>query len=167
MTQTLLSNMNPDAFEPPLQLFWRSALYDELCDLEDRIFPAPPGRAPQDRTDEDEWIAFMDGFLSRIPPQATVLDDVAWEPLPRSAGAQALLRRLRQSQSALGQLPTPGEAHSPPGGVLPSHSVLLPMLLRRRLEYLLDFQALPMIWIRSVQTHRDRVTAKRPPRPPL
>jgi hypothetical protein len=163
-----LSNRNADNFtDMPMRVFWRSEIFDELCALEDALFSEDPKRAPGEFADDDEekWLAYMDDFLSKIPAEVIAVQDAALQTLPKSIFATTLRRRIRQAQSVLGPLPTPGSEHYPPAQVLPSHAVLLPWHLRQRLEYLLDFQSVPMVWIRTIQTHGEKVTAKRPQGP--
>lgn len=162
-----LSNMNPDDFPEPMMARWRSAVYDELCALEDLLFPDPPKRAPQDRLSDEAWEDFIETFMSAIPDSAETVQDVAFGSMPKTAASQALHRRIRQSQAALGPLPNHWMEVVPQTKVLPSHAVLVPLRLRPRLVMLLDHQYMPMVWTRAISTHLQKVTAERPPRAPV
>ncbi len=167
--QVLLSNANPDNFDMPMRLFWRSEVYDELCRLEDMLFPEELKRTPRDFKDDDvgKWLQFMDDFLDHIPAEVAVVSEWSDQPAMTSAFAPSLRRRIRQAQSVLGPLSNLAADHLPPEPVLPTHAVLLPWHLKQRLEYLLDYQTLPMVWIRTMGTGSEKVTAKRPPGPDL
>ena len=165
MPDFMLENMNPDSLQPPLALFWRSALFDEVTALEDRLLADASLPRSQPHIADDDWDAIMSGFLQSIPSDATGSDAARLPPGLQKSAARAFHWRLRQAQNALGPLPLPGSAAYPPGGVLPSHAVLLPMLARARLGLLLGCAELPMVWIRSIDLARQKVPQQRPKRP--
>jgi len=166
MNEIFLSNIDGDRLRPPLQLFWRSELFDEIAALEDMLFPDAPVPRRKPSCDIEEWAEIMLDLLHQIPSAANGIDRLKLAAWPSSPGGKALRWRIRQTLQALGPLPQlPSEAH-PPAGVLPSHQVLLPMRLKARLERLLDFSSLPMAWVRSIDLAQMPAPQIRPERPP-
>lgn len=160
-----LSNMNGSALPPPLRLFWREELYDELIALEEKVLAghAVPKREPD--LDEEEWERFMTGFLEQIPEHETDISGIDLQPLHRSPGARAFHWRLWQALSVVGG-PAP---RAIPGhltaNVLPSREVLLPMRLQARLRLVLGYATIPMVWVRSTDLAGVKPPRERPDRP--
>ncbi|ANT39875.1 hypothetical protein RGUI_0804 [Rhodovulum sp. P5] len=164
MMQTKLENRTPDSMEPPLRLFWRSELFDELAALEDRAFPGIPMPRAEPDIEEEEWEDVIELFLEDIPDDATgIPGDLP--PVPPALGARALRWRIRQALFALGPLPEPGTAAHPPAGILPSLAVLLPMHAKARLSLVLGCADLPMVWVRATDLTAMPAPQKRPARP--
>ena len=159
-----LSNMNGDALPPPLRVFWRSELFDELSKLEGALFAGHAVPRSEPFITEDEWDAFMTGFLERVPAGDTEIAG-QFAALPRSPGARALRWRLRQTLEAIATLPFRDAPTGLPAEILPSHEALLPMRLRERLGLLLGYGAIPMVWIRRIDVARFPAPVRRP-RPP-
>jgi len=160
-----LSNMNGTGLPAPLKLFWREDLYDELVALEDKVLPgiAWPTRAPT--IGEDKWGQFISDFLARIPEHETDIAGVDLPALPPSGGARALHWRIAQALSVVGgRLPQEIQGR-PEANVLTSHEVLLPMQLRARLQLVLGYAAIPMVWVRSTTLAALKPARQRPQRP--
>lgn len=162
---TLLSNMNGGALPPPLRLFWREELYDELAALEEKVLLGHPFPKREPDLDEEEWERVMAGVLEQIPEHETEISAVDLRPLPKSPGAGAFHWRLWQALSVVGGPAPRAIPGCPTANILPSIEVLLPMRLKARLRLVLGCAGIPMVWIRATDLAGVKPPRVRPQRP--
>lgn len=160
-----LSNMNVDDLPPPLRLFRREDLYDELVALEDAVLAGHEFPKREPGLSEEAWDRFISGFLEQLPEHETDISRVDLPNMPSSVGARAVHWRLRQAIAVVGGRLAQEIQGFPTANVLTSHGILLPLQLRARLQLVLGCGRIPMTWVRATDLAGVKPARERPERP--